>query len=233
MPFPEPTAPAGSAPRSSSATWTTSDPGWPPSSSRCPPPNSPAAGWRPAGRRWSWPSICATSSCAGSSGASRAVPSPTRGPISKTAAGTSDPRRPCPACWPTWTTRPGGPAPSSSPTTWTRRASPATAGTAPTRRRWNGFCSIWFRSTPGTWASWTSLSNSPPVRPENNFLPNGPRRVPPRPCEYPGALAGLLRDALVDALAQALDPSPQHVAGLQVDRRLAGVAHPAGRAGRD
>ena len=47
----------------------------------------------------------------------------------------------------------------------------------------------------------------------------------------PRGLAGLLRDAPVHALAEALDPGPQHVAGLQVDRGLAGVAHPVGRAG--
>jgi hypothetical protein len=64
------------------------------------------------------------------------------------------------------------------------------------------------------------------------FLPNGHRcPLPPRASIPPSA--GLLRHALVHALAHALDEGAHHVAGPQVDRGLAGVAHPAGRAGGD
>jgi len=45
---------------------------------------------------------------------------------------------------------------------------------------WNGSCSTCSRSTPGTWATWTSSSSSPPAGQENYSLPNGPWRVPPR-----------------------------------------------------
>src|SRR5713101_92199 len=45
------------------------------------------------------------------------------------------------------------------------------------------------------------------------------------------ALVGLLRHAVVDALAVALDPGAQHVSRAQVDRRLPGLAHPARRSG--
>jgi hypothetical protein len=56
--------------------------------------------------------------------------------------------------------------------------------------------------------------------------------VPVRGCTAP-VLVGLLWYALVQALAQALDPRPQQVARPQVHRRLASVAHPAAGAGGD
>src|SRR6266581_2654075 len=63
--------------------------------------------------------------------------------------------------------------------------------------------------------------------------PAGARRSAPACSRRAGWLTRLVGHALVDALAQALDPGAQDVAWLQVDRRLPGVAHPAGGAGGD
>src|SRR5581483_11016665 len=87
---------------------------------------------------------------------------------------------------------------------------------APARRPWNGSCSTCSRSTPGTWATWTWWPSSRWAARESD------------PCS-----ARLVGDAVVQALAQALDPGPEHVARLEVHRWLAGVAHPAAGAAGD
>src|SRR5438067_7472832 len=99
-----------------------------------------------------------------------------------------------------------------------RWASPVSGGTARTRPPSSGSCSTCSRSTPGTSATWTSSPSSPPAPQENKGR---------------SSLAVLLGHALVQALAQALDPGAQQVARLQVHRGLTGVAHPAAGAGGD